>query len=381
MARTVILGAGFGGIAAATELRRSSGADHEVVLVDRREHFTMGLRKLWEVVGIGTLEAGRRSRAKLADPGIRFVHEEIRSIDPSARRVVTESQTMDADYLVVALGAVPRPSLLPGLVEHGHNVWSESGVPALRDAVARFEGGRVVVLIAGAPYACPPAPFECAMLLDEHFRDRGIRDRAEMTVATFQPLLLPNAGKDGSDWLAKQLQSRGIAFRTGLEISRIEASRVVLEDGEIPFDLLVGVPPHCVPEIVTSSGLGGEGGWVAVDPETLETGFSGVYAVGDVTRIVLANGLPFPKAGMTAEAEGTHVAAALSARVRGEAPPRPFDGRGHCFLEMGKRLAARIDGEFFAKPAPRVSIGDVSAVHADDKHRFESERLARWFGD
>jgi sulfide:quinone oxidoreductase len=380
MAGTVVLGGGFGGIAVATELRRLLGGAHEIVLVDRREHFTMGLRKLWDAFGIGSLEEGRRSRKRLADSGIRFVKQEIRLIDAETRRVVLDRETLDADHVVVALGAAPRPDLVPGLAEHAHNIWSEAGVPGLRGALERFGGGRILILVAGVPYTCPPAPFECAMLLDEHLRKRGLRDRTEITVATVQPILLPNAGREGSAWLGEQLTARGIAFRTGCKLTGITAASVTLEDGELPCDVLIGVPPHRPPTIVRDSGLGAEGGWIAVDPGTLATGWPGVFAIGDVTRIPLANGLPFPKAGAVAELEALRVAAAIAAEVRGETPPAAFDGRGFCFLETGATEAARIDGEFFATPQPRVSIGDVSKRHADDKRLFESERLARWFG-
>ena len=93
--------------------------------------------------------------------------------------------------------------------------------------MARFEGGRILIVIAGGPYKCPPAPFECAMLLDEHLRDRGVRERSTLGVTTFQPLLMPNAGRDGSLWLGEQLESRGISFETGRKVERVEAGRVV----------------------------------------------------------------------------------------------------------------------------------------------------------
>ncbi len=158
---------------------------------------------------------------------------------------------------------------------------------AARARAAGLERGRILILIAGVPYTCPPGPYECAMLLDDHLRERGIRDDVEIAVATVQPMLLPNAG------------------------------RVVLEDGDLPFDVLVGVPPHRVSDVVGTSALAGKGGWIAVDPATLGTGYAGVWAIGDVTRIELANGLPFPKAGVTAEAAGLRVAAAIAAEVLG----------------------------------------------------------------
>ncbi len=380
MTRTLVLGAGFGGITVATELATALGDRHEVVLVDRSPRFVMGLRKLWAPVGIGSLEKGTRPRQALTRHGLRFLRRQIDAIDPSARRVETDQETLTGDYLVVALGAEPRPDLIPGLAEHGHDVWSVAAVPALVAALARFGGGHVAIVIGGAPYPCPPAPYECAMLVDDHLRERGLRERSRITVATLQPMLLPNAGKEGSAWLGEQLAARGIEFHVQRKVERVEMGRAVFADGELEFDLLIAVPPHRVPAVVRESGLTAEGGWVAVDPATLETGHEKVFAIGDVTQIKLANGLPLPKAGIMAELEGRRVAAAIAADVRGEPPPPGFDGRGYCFLEMGKSEASLIEGDFYATPEPRVALGDVSADHARAKHRFEAERLQLWFG-
>jgi len=378
--RTLILGAGFGGLTVATELEGLLGADHEVVLVDRNEHFSMGLRKLWELVGHATVAEGSRSRDVLRERGIRVIREEIQEIDPVARAMETDAGTTEADYLVIALGAVSRPDLVPGLVEHGHDVWDVAGVAPAAEALARFDGGRIVVLIAGAPYPCPPAPYECAIHVHEHLRERGLRDRSELVAATVQPLLMPNAGREGSAWMAEQLTQRKIGHQVGVKIERIEPGRVVLAEGEIEFDLLISVPPHRAPVVVKASGLTAEGEWIAVDPATLETSYPGVFAIGDVTQIPLANKLPLPKAGIIAELEGVRVAAAIAADVQGAAAPPPFDGRGSCFIEMGTASAALVDGDFYAVPEPRVFIAEPDAAHAAEKRLFESERLQRWFG-
>jgi len=378
--RTLILGAGFGGLTVATELERLLGADHEIVLVDRNEYFSMGLRKLWELVGHATVADGSRSREALSERGIRVIREEIQEIDPVARAMETDAGTTEADYLVIALGAVSRPDLVPGLVEHGHDVWDLAGVAPAAEALARFDSGRIVVLIAGAPYPCPPAPYECAIHVHEHLRERGLRERSEIVAATVQPLLMPNAGREGSAWMAEQLAQRDIAHRVGVEIERIEAGRIVLNESEIEFDLLISVPPHRAPTVVKASGLTGEGEWIAVDAGTLETSHPRVFAIGDVTQIPLANKLPLPKAGIIAELEGMRVAAAIAADVLGAAAPPPFDGHGLCFIEMGVASAALVDGDFYATPEPRVSIAEPDAAHAAEKRLFESERLERWFG-
>jgi len=379
-ARTLILGGGFGGIAAAVELRRMAGDDHEIVLIDKDPEFAMGLRKIWELVGDGTIADGSRPRALLERHGVEFRQTEIRAIDPEQRRAETADGWLEADYLVVALGAVSQPDLVPGLAEHGHDVWSFDQIPAAADALQRFDGGRVVVLIAGAPYPCPPAPYECAIALHEHLVGRGIRDRAEIGVVTLQPMLMPNAGRAGSEWMGARLAERGISYRVGTKTERVETGRVVVEDGEARFDLLVAVPPHRPPAVVANSGLTAGHGWVAVDAGTLETSHEGVYAVGDVTLIPLANGLPFPKAGVMAELQGTRVARAIAAEVLGGTPPATFDGSGFCPIELGPKAAAFVEGHWYAEPEPLVTIEGPSEAHVGEKAAFEAEHLRRWFG-
>jgi sulfide:quinone oxidoreductase len=293
---------------------------------------------------------------------------------------MTDAGTLTADYLVVAVGAESRPDLVPGLSRHGHNVWDVAGVPGLKASLESFGGGSIVIAIAGMPYTCPPAPFECAMLLDDHLRERGLRDRCSIKVTTPKPILLPNAGLEGSAWLAEQLAEKGIGHETGREVERVGAGRVEYAGAALDFDLLVGVPPHRPPKVVAESDLAGPGSWVAVDPTTLETGHENVFAIGDVTKITLANGLPLPKAGVIADLEGQRVAEVIAARIAGTDCPDPFDGRGYCFLEMSKSTAAFIEGDFYARPEPQVSVDGESEAHADRKHQFEAERLERWFG-
>jgi sulfide:quinone oxidoreductase len=380
MSRTVILGAGFGGIATAHELRSLLGAEHEIDLIDRSSSFLMGLRKLWALAGISPLEDGQRSLSDLERLGINVVQAEVEAIDVQERRVQTSRGDFEADQLVVALGAETRPDLVEGLAEHGHNVWKASEVPAAASALQALSRGRLVILIAGAPYPCPPAPYECSMLVDEYLREQGRREAVEIAVSTVQPLLLPNAGREGSDWIAGQLAGRDISFRTGRKLLRVEAGCVVYEDGEDPFDLLLAVPPHRPPPVILKSGLAGESGWVSVDAGTLQTDFPGVYALGDVTLIRLANGLPLPKAGVIAELEGTRAARAIASAISGGESVPPFDGKGFCFMELGRTAAALVEGDFYARPEPRVVIANPSQGVAEQKRVFESERLLRWFG-
>ena len=379
MSRTVIAGGGFGGISAALELRRLVGPDHEIVVVDRDESFMMGLRKLWALIGYRTMEEGRRPRAHLAEHGITFEQRAIGAIDPPSRTLVTDDGTIEGDHLVIALGAVPRPDLVTGLAEHAHDVWNSASVPAASAALEAFDGGTIAVVIAGGPYTCPPAPFECAFLIDEHLRSRGLRDRSDLMLTTFQPILMPNAGQDGSAMIGGMLSERGVSTRTGAAVKRVEGGRVVFEDGNLDADLIVGVPPHRPPAVVTGSGLTGDGPFIPVDRGTLATSTPGVWAVGDCTQITLDNGMPFPKAGVVAELEGLVVARGIAAILKDESAPPPFDGTAHCFIETGTDEAAMFEAEFFAADGPKINFADATTETSEEKHRFERDRLGEWF--
>jgi sulfide:quinone oxidoreductase len=180
--------------------------------------------------------------------------------------------------------------------------------------------------------------------------------------------------------LDARLEERGIAF-LGSHAATAVTERAVLfgEDDQLPFDLLLAVPPHRCPAVLVEAGLAAAGGWVKVDRATLETGHSGVYAIGDATAIPLANGMPLPKAGLFAEKEGLTVAARIAAVLRGEAATATFDGQGACFLEMGSGEASTVTGDFFADP-PVATLSMPDAAQRAAKERFEMERLGHWFG-
>ncbi len=86
MARVLVLGGGFGGLAAATRLRQRLPHDVEVELVDRAGEFVMGLRKTWAIIGAASLEAGRRRLGDLQKQGIEVRQGTIEAVDPALYR-------------------------------------------------------------------------------------------------------------------------------------------------------------------------------------------------------------------------------------------------------------------------------------------------------
>lgn len=149
----------------------------------------------------------------------------------------------------------------------------------------------------------------------------------------------------------------------------------------MPFDLLLGVPPHRPPAVVHESGLVGESGWVEVNKRTLETSFADVYAIGDVTQIMLANGKPLPKAGLFAEQMGETVAERIASKFAGEEPTAAFKGEGGCYLEVGGGKAMLVQGSFLEEPEPVVTLTDATSEFMDEKRSFEMQRLMEWFGE
>jgi sulfide:quinone oxidoreductase len=378
MARALVLGAGFGGIATAVALRQQLAAGDEVLLVDRHDDFAMGLRKTWAILGISPIAYGTRSLASLSGRGIRVMQGTIERVDPTERSATVEGEVLEADALVIALGAEHAMRAVPGLAEHGLNAWDRSHLDHVHGVVDAFRGGRVLVGIFGTPYPCPPAPYELALLLGDRFDARGID--AQISVFAPMPIVLPILGAASCVPLDGRLEERGITFLASHAATAVTDRAVQFgSDEELPYDLLLAVPAHRCPSVLVEAGLAPAGGWVKVDRSTLQTGHPGVYAIGDSTAIQLSNGAPLPKAGLFAETEGEAVAARIAATLRGDEPTAVFDGRGACFVEMGGGEASVIAGDFFADP-PAVELSAPSMEVRADKERFEMDRLARWFG-
>ena len=377
MHRILVLGGGFGGIAAALRLRERMGANDEIVLVERRASFAMGLRKNWGLAGIEPYSVGERPLKRLASRGIRVLQGTVTAIHPAARAAEIDGRREEADALIVALGAERDVDRIPGLRDHGLDVYDWSDNAGHAAAIEAFSGGNIVVGIFGAPYPCPPAPYELALMLAERLDERGLG--FGMLVFTPLPRSLPILGEVGCATFDGRLSDAGVSLRTDIKASEVRAGEVLTQEGRIPFDLLLAVPPHRVPNVVADAGLSGPGGWIAVDTRTLETRFPGVYAVGDVTTLPMANGAAMPKAGVFAQAAAEVAAARIADGLAGRESSATFSGDGMCFVETGRGMAAMVHGGFLEDP-PRVELTEPSAEGFASKRAFESERLEAWFG-
>ena len=372
--RTLVLGAGFGGLELATSLSETLDGDAGVTLIDAGDGFVFGYSKLDVMFGLADPAEIRIPYTRFAKPGVRFLRETVVAIDPETRRVTTDAGVHEADVLVVALGADYDFDATPGLAE-SNEFYSVAGALRMRDVLPSFERGHAVVGVCGAPFKCPPAPSEAALLLHDHLVGRGVRGDCEISVV--MPFSLPvPPSPDTSAAILDAFAERGIEFVAGHRVASVDNARsvAVLDDGaEIPFDLFLGVPKHRAPDVVIASGMA-EDGYVPVDPRTLETRYPGVYAVGDVAAVGV------PKAGVFAEGAARVVAASIVARARGADGAGGYDGRGACYVEFGGGRVGRVDVDFLSGPKPTGTFAEPSAELVAEKRHFGSSRRARWFG-
>ena len=373
--RVVVSGAGFGGLELSSILSETIGDNLDLTLIDQNDSFYFGFSKLDVMFGRKPSDAVKIPYNSIVKPGVQFRNETIVAIDPVKKVVTTQNSVYEADVLVVALGADYDINATPGLAAYGNEYYSFEGAEKLRTVIPAFTKGRAIVGVCGAPFKCPPAPSEAALMLHDYLINAGVRDAC--TISLIIPFGLPiPPSPDSSRALIKAFEERNIQFIPQRKVTSLDETRkvAILDDGtEMPFDLFLGIPKHVAPGVVLQSGMA-ENGWIPVDRANLLTKFPDVYAIGDVTSVGT------PKAGVFAEGAAKIAAASIIAEYRGNKNDLPYTGAGSCYIEFGKGEVGRVDVDFFSGPKPFGIHHDASAELVADKDYFGSSRKARWFG-
>jgi len=371
--RVVVLGAGFGGLELSSMLSETIGDNLDLTLIDQNDTFYFGFSKLDVMFGHKKPDAVKIPYSSIVKPGVKFRRESIIAIDPESKVVTTRNGTIEADVLVIALGANYDINATPGLAEHGNEYYTFEGAEKLREVIPQFTKGHAIVGVCGAPFKCPPAPSEAALMLHDHLVGIGMRDVCTISlVIPFGSPIPPSP--DSSKALIKAFEERSIQFIPQHKVSSLREKMAVLDDGtELPFDLFLGIPKHVAPNVVLQSGLAVDG-WIPVSRQNLMTRFDNVYAIGDVTSVGT------PKAGVFAEGAAKIAALSIIATCVGKENEAAYTGAGSCYIEFGKGEVARVDVDFFSGPKPFGIHQDASEALAIDKEYFGSSRKARWFG-
>ena len=373
----VILGGGFGGLAAANELRENLPQDVRITIIDKKDWFMMDLVKLWIINGTREFELSKRPLESITKKGIEFVNEDVMKIDPIGKLVRTKYRQFHYDYLIIALGVELAPEKIQGLKENSFILYDINDVPKIRDTLRQMKSGKIAIAITGLPYKCPPAPFEAALLIRSVLEETGASDSVTIDFYSPTPITLPAGGPQVSEEIFQILKSKKIEFHGNHKTIEVEPNKIKFENGETGFDVLISIPPHKVPAVVIESGFAENGKFVVVD-KTCKTKYENVYAIGDVNQIMVTDKIAVPKAGIFAEAEGVTVARNIISQIKNELENAIFDGKGGCFLETGKGTAGYLQVDMFATPDPLTRLQSSSTEHFSEKEKFEQERLKKW---
>jgi sulfide:quinone oxidoreductase len=348
-ARIVVLGGGVGGTLAANLLARQLRRDARVTVVDPSGMHVYQPGFLYAALGKANGRWLARDERTLLRDDVELVVEEATRVDADQGVVrLGHGGSLAWDYLVLATGARLVPEQVPGLVEGAHEFYSLEGALRLREALRRFDGGRILVGVAGIPYKCPPAPVEFTLMLDQYLRGRDIRDASQLVLLS--PLNRAFTIESASKLIQPLLQRRGIGLETFFNVESVDpAAGTVssLEGDKAAYDLLVLVPPHDGQAVIQASGLGDAGGWVPTDRTTLQhQQQERIFALGDATD------LPISKSGSTAHFEAPVIASRIASLVRGTAPKAYYGGRVMCFLETGDGKATALRFDYEHPPVP-----------------------------
>jgi sulfide:quinone oxidoreductase len=355
MTRIVIVGGGTGGTVLANRLVEDldgevEAGEVEVTLVNDSPDHVYKPTFLYVPFGKKTVEDAVRPLADLVDRRVDLEINRVVGIDTDAKTIELQDgrDTLSYDHLVLATGAKLVPDEVPGLVEGGHHFYGSEGAEELRDALADFDGGHLVLSVVGVPHMCPAAPVEFTLMADEWLRQRGIRDEVEITYT--YPIMRLHGLESVSDWMEPRFAERDIHTETFFNAEEVDPEAGVIrsmEGEELDYDLLVAIPPHAGDDLVADSGLGDDG-WVAVDRHTLEAEHAeNVYAMGDAADV------PTSKAGSVAHYEADVVADRIASEARGQVPTATFDGKTVCFIEAGMDEATFVEFDYEHSPDPR----------------------------
>ncbi len=369
MKTVLILGGGTAGTMIANKLSaRLERTDWRVIVVDKDDIHDYQPGYLFIPFGINTPEQVRRSMHTFLADGVELVMGEVDVVEPEAKLVRLEGgREIAYDYLVIATGTTPRPDQTPGMLgDEWHRSVGEfytfEGAIALRDALRRFDGGRLVMHITELPIKCPVAPLEFVMLADDHLRERGLRERTEIVYVT--PLDGAFTKPVASRELGHHLEQRNIHVEPDFMIESVDQERKVIvsyDEREVAYDLLVTVPLNMGADFVARSGLGDELNYVPVDTHTMRsTAYDTIFALGD------AGNLPTSKAGSVAHFSVEIFVENFLQLAAGKPMTHSFDGHANCFVESGGGKALLLDFNYDTEPLtgtfPLPKVGPMSLL-------------------
>lgn len=349
----VVLGGGTGGTMVANHIARTMrneikrGEVSITQITDTPKHVYQP-SFLFVAVNHARVEDYTREQKNLLSFGVNLLVEQATRVNAKENTITLASgKQVSYDILVIATGAYPDFDSVPGLAEAADNFYTKEGSEKLRDKIAAFEGGKIVITI-DVPHKCPVAPLELIFMLDDLFKDRGIRDKVDLLYT--YPIGRLHSLEPVANWASPEFEKRGIGSEVFFNVESVDPKKKVVntvEGSEVPFDILISIPAHRGAKVIQDSGLGDEGGFIPTDRHSLKAqGYDNIYVLGDATN------LPISKAGSTAHYEADVVAENVIAELRGLPATHHYDGKVFCFVEAGLDKATYVSFSYAKPPAP-----------------------------
>lgn len=354
MTRVVLLGGGVGGSMVSNQLARQLKSEIlrgevEITVINESDVHVYQPYFLYMAFDQAVPADAKRPERSVLNHLVKLVVGHAERVDRDANAVVMGDGTkISYDYLVIATGSRPAPETIPGLVEGGYIFYTEEGALKLRDALAEFKGGRIVVTV-GVPHKCPVAPVEFTLMVRDWLNNRGMQSSE---VLYTYPIGRLHSLEPVANWASGVFQERNINSQIFFNAETVDSEKKTitsLEGETVSYDLLVAIPPHMGQDVIKRSGLGDAGNWIPTDRYSLQMeGADNIYVLGDATN------LPISKAGSTAHFEADVVSSNLVSRIRGGRGSIRYDGKVFCFIEAGNDEATYIKFDYQHPPKPQA---------------------------
>ncbi|TJY35807.1 type III sulfide quinone reductase, selenoprotein subtype [Pontimicrobium aquaticum] len=384
MKRLLILGAGTSGTMMANHLvSKLPKNDWKITIVDQYKTHYYQPGFLFLPFDIYTTKQVKKNGKKFIPKKVEYIQKKIELIQPEANKVELEGgEILNYDILIVATGTKIAPAETEGMdgpMWHKNifDFYTYEGAKALRNKLREWKGGKLVVHITEMPIKCPVAPLEFAFLADSYFKNKGMRDKVDITYVT--PLGGAFTKPKATETLHYLLEEKNIKEVTDFSIERVdyENNKIIdYADTEVEYDLLVTVPTNMGDELIEKSGMGDDLNFIPTNKATLQTNdYENIFAIGDATN------LPASKAGSVAHFEAEILTENILRYINGEPLKEEFDGHANCFIETGNGKALLIDFNYTHEPVegsfPFPHVGPLSLLK-ESRTNHMGKMAFRW---
>ncbi|MCA8912859.1 MAG: FAD-dependent oxidoreductase [Planctomycetes bacterium] len=332
--RVVVVGSGFGGLETAFYLRHRLGKRADITVVSENDYFLFKPNTIYIPFGKKPESFYHPVAHAFEKRHIDFKQTRANNVDPKSKALITDDGEVPYDYLVLATGATMRPNDIPGLADNAATIWNPDEMMKVRAGVERIEkearaGKKQRVLYLAPPgNKCSGPLYEMVFMLDSHLRREKLREKVDITWASFEHTYIQAFGKRLHAHVIDEFAKRSITGHLEWPIDKVEPGKAVFKNGEtLEFDLLISFPPYAAAQVF--EGLERDDrGFLTTNHDTRQlAGQEDIYAVGD------AGDFPVKQAFLAllqADAVGEHI----SQRVLHEEPTAKFDPVSMCIMEQ-----------------------------------------------